>query len=342
MRRGNLVALLLAFAVALLGCTSTPQVVKETVIVGVTPTPAPTNPPAMDTPAPSDTAIIPSVTPVTPPPTNTPQSPTATLTPPVVQIALIDPGGMTVLQTAPNSNDPLVTTALVFDVDVSIDTTKIKDAVANVDMRVLDAQNRTVYQHTEMTARYCLFGGDQICNVWEFGKQSNAWPNNAPVQRGAYFLRALATATSGRTRAAEAAIYIDPRPNGQDSPVQVQIVQTNPGNDDQSVDKAIVFQAEAFDTRVGNQDGNGIDHVDFLIVDQLGNVVHQHTEKVAKYCAFSGGEPDCIVWDFTQNGNRWDTGIPVYNKTQYFLRAVAYSSKDGTTGSADTEILIGK
>ncbi len=304
-----------------------------------------------DTPVPTDSTVVATSiatdtatpTPVadTPTPTSTAVPPTPTLTPPAVKIALIDPGGMSIQQIGPDDTGSLVTTALVFEVDVSIDTSQIKDSVANVDMRVLDAQNRTVYQHTEQTARYCLFGGDQNCNIWEFAAHNNAWPNNAPIKRGTYFLRALANATSGRTRAAEAAIYIDPGPNGQDSPVQVQIVQTNPGNADQSVGKSIVFQAEAFDTRVGNQDGAGIDHVDMTIVDQLGNIVHQRTEKTAKYCAFGGGEPDCIVWDFSKNGYRWDTGIPVYNKTQYFLRAVAYS-KDGTTGGADAEIIIGQ
>ncbi len=341
---------------SLLPACAPAQVVRETVVVVVTPTSVPVDAPTVtmtDVSIPTITTAPPATTkavalqPVTqtatrtiPPPTAT-RAATATITPPAVKIALFD-GGVNVTQTAPNTTDPTVTTALVFQADVSLDTSRIKDTLANVDMRVIDAHNQTAYQHTENNEPFCMFSDSNgNCNSWVFRNHSNAWPNNRPVQRGSYFLRALGIAASGRTRAGEMAIYIDPRPNGEDSPVQVQIVQIAPNSDADVASNEIVFQAEAFDSRKGNSDGKGIDHVDLTIVDQLGNIVHEHTEKTAKYCAFGGGEPDCTIWNFSAHNNRWDTGIPVYVNTQYFLRAVAYAA-DGTTGAAVAQVMFGQ
>lgn len=35
------------------------------------------------------------------------------------------------------------------------------------------------------------------------------------------------------------------------------------------------------------------------------------TEYNAGYCVFGGGEPDCVVWRFSEHGGRWPGGAPV-------------------------------
>ncbi len=285
------------------------------------------------TAAPTKVVVVPSTTPTLPPPS-------ATLTPPIANLPPFD-GGMDIAQIGPNDTDPDVTMALVFEVEAH----DIKagnhngDGIASVDMRVLDANNHTVYQHTENNARYCLFGGGEPdCTIWKFGDHGNKWPNGMQVKRGTFFLRATAHTPGGRIRAVETAIYIYLAPNPSGGTVQVDIVQTVPGDNPSDVQKALVFQAEASYSNVGSNDGAGIDHVDFWIIDLNGNVVHQSTERNVKYCAFGGGEPDCNVWDFAQHGNKWPSGAPIYS-SDYFLRAVAYAA-DGRTGAADDQISV--
>jgi hypothetical protein len=74
---------------------------------------------------------------------------------------------------------------------------------------------------------------------------------------------------------------------------------------------AIVFYLRVRDPDAGTQDGAGIDSVDITITDPNGEVVNTRTEQNAKYCGFGGGEPDCNVWVFADNGNTWPNGQPV-------------------------------
>jgi len=77
----------------------------------------------------------------------------------------------------------------------------------------------------------------------------------------------------------------------------------------------IVFRVLVRDPQVGNQDGAGIDSVDFTILqvnpDGSEVAVHARTERVSGYCAFGGGEPDCMVWVFAEHGNTWPDGSAV-------------------------------
>lgn len=73
----------------------------------------------------------------------------------------------------------------------------------------------------------------------------------------------------------------------------------------------IVFRAEVFDRNVGQTDGAGIESVTFVITDPVGNIVHQRTEYNAGYCVFGGGEPDCVVWRFSEHNNQWPDGAAV-------------------------------
>ncbi len=69
----------------------------------------------------------------------------------------------------------------------------------------------------------------------------------------------------------------------------------------------IVFRVEIFDTYEGNEDGKGIEQVEFTIAEN-GEVVHERTERRAGYCVFGGGEPDCNVWVYAEHDNKWPSG----------------------------------
>lgn len=77
----------------------------------------------------------------------------------------------------------------------------------------------------------------------------------------------------------------------------------------------LTFQVEPFDPAVGNRDGEGINRVNFTIVnrDRDDEQVYFRTEFNQAYCAFSGGEPDCNVFVFSHNGFRWPDGPPLEN-----------------------------
>ncbi len=102
--------------------------------------------------------------------------------------------------------------------------------------------------------------------------------------------------------------------------------------------QALVFQVRAFDPSVGNYDGAGIDRVEMAILDEGGKVVHQRTERHAGYCAFGGGEPDCNVWPFQEQGQRWPDGASI-QPGRYTLRATAFTQQ-GAQASLETSVQI--
>ncbi len=119
-----------------------------------------------------------------------------------------------------------------------------------------------------------------------------------------------------------------------------KIVQTGSGHTDTTVSDALVFQVEAYNTAVGNQDGDGIDHVTFQVLGPNGRQVYSRTERDVHYCAFGGGEPDCTVFDFAEHGNRWpNRGPQIRHGATYTLRALVYT-KDGQRKEVKTQIKI--
>ena len=64
-------------------------------------------------------------------------------------------------------------------------------------------------------------------------------------------------------------------------------------------------------------DGDGIDHVLFIVNKNLGDNVYSRTEKTAKYCIFGGGEPDCNPWPVTNGRYTWGAGGPAIVSGNY-------------------------
>ena len=95
----------------------------------------------------------------------------------------------------------------------------------------------------------------------------------------------------------------------------------------------------AFDPARGDQDGDGIDNIDLRIFDADGSEVYQRTEGNAAYCAFAGGEPDCNVWYFSDNGDAWPSGEPVRYSDPYLLRG-RVNAEDGRTLEVEMTVYI--
>jgi hypothetical protein len=119
----------------------------------------------------------------------------------------------------------------------------------------------------------------------------------------------------------------------------VRIAQTGPGTIDSTVYGALVFQVEAFDPSRGNRDGDGVRSVDLRIFDANGREVYQRTERVAGFCAFAGGEPDCNIWFFGDNGDAWPSGESVRYGEPYLLRGIA-NAEDGRAAAVEMRVII--
>jgi energy-coupling factor transporter ATP-binding protein EcfA2 len=100
------------------------------------------------------------------------------------------------------------------------------------------------------------------------------------------------------------------------------IVQIAPGSLEAVVDQSLVFEIVAFDPTVGQTNGDGIEFVEFQIVDSQGAVVYGRNEQTPAYCAF-GGDTPCPAWSFADNNGVWPDGQPI-QPGNYTLRAVAY------------------
>jgi hypothetical protein len=82
--------------------------------------------------------------------------------------------------------------------------------------------------------------------------------------------------------------------------------------DEVIVDDAFLFRLWIADTRFGEQDGAGIDHVEFTISTQdQSQVIYQNREDNAAYCVFQGGLPDCNPWRQENGRFLWPNGIEV-------------------------------
>ena len=164
--------------------TSAPeqQVVRETVVVVVTPT---------GQPAPSEASA-----PTAPPPDQ--PSPT----PLRLRTARIegDTGKIRAAIVWPDYGGP-ATTELVFWVDARNPSVGKKDGagIQSVDFVLTDSNGQDVYSHTENASRYCGFGGGEpACTIFRFADNNFNWPGtNLPIQNDDYTLTATVNAADG-------------------------------------------------------------------------------------------------------------------------------------------------
>jgi hypothetical protein len=82
-----------------------------------------------------------------------------------------------------------------------------------------------------------------------------------------------------------------------------------------------------------SNDGDGIDHVLFIVNKKNGGKVYSNTEKTAKYCIFQGGEPDCNPWTISNGRYFWGTGGPEIVSGEYQVTIRVALKTDSTNES---------
>jgi hypothetical protein len=229
-----------------------------------------------------------------------------------------------------------------------IDGTPGGRRIDRVEFRIQDDFGDEFYARTERTYGYCAFGGGEPnCNVIDIDRGAR-WPDtDREFCNGDYTVFADVFLDNGDFETWNSPFTIDhpDLPNCGDEGVQpasdlvAYIAQSGPGDASSTAYGALVFQVVAFDPDRGDQDGDGIDSVDLRIFDVDGSEVYQRTEGNAAYCAFAGGEPDCNVWYFGDNGDAWPSGEPVRYYDPYSLRG-RVNAEDGRTLEVEMTVYI--
>lgn len=309
-------------------------------ILPPTPTPAPTSTP------------VPTLPPVVVPPP-TPTLPPIPTLPPLVVLPGGGPGGggwsgalVTGLNIGNVSSGNAIFRDRVF-FRAEIDRTPNNRRIDRVDFRIQDEFGDEFYGRTERTYGYCAFGGGEpACNVLEI-RRGARWPEtDREFCNGDYTVFADIFLDNGDSATWNSPFTIDhpdlPRcgdEGGQHADLEAYIAQTGPGHTDSTVYGALVFQVVAYDPDRGFDDGDGIRSVDLRIFDPDGREVYQRTENSAAYCAFAGGEPECNIWYFSDNGDVWPSGEPVRYYEPYLLRG-RVNAEDGRTTEVEMRIFI--
>jgi hypothetical protein len=314
-----------------------------------TPTQQPTAPPTPTLPPVVVSPPTPTLPPVVLPPPPVPPAPTL---PPLVVL----PGGG---PSADGWNGALVTGFGMARADsgvavfrdrvyfrAEVEHTPNNRRIDRVEFRIEDENGDPFYQRTERVYGYCAFGGGEpSCNVLDI-RSGARWPDTDRLLcNGDYtvFARIVLEDDSAGTWSSP---FVIDNPNlphcgaaVRQADLVVKIVQTGPGTIDNTIYGALVFQVEAFDPTRGARDGDGIRSVDLRIFDANGREVYQRTERVAGYCAFAGGEPNCNVWFFGDNGDAWPSGESVRYGESYLLRGVA-NAEDGRVAAVEMRVVV--
>jgi hypothetical protein len=244
--------------------------------------------------------------------------------------------------------DRLYLELFVYDFDVqNLDS----DDVERVEFEI-DCPNGEDYFRTERTARYCAFGGGEPdCVVLQVQRGANLPDSSCEIESGRYDVTISAYPIDDNADRTQWLFDLyfefpgDDEPEEGNEPEQGdEPSEGNSGSSDLFVNIAqvgfgniLVFQVVAYDPNVGNQDGDGIDHVDLKINGANGQVYFRR-ENTAAYCAFAGGEPDCNEFNLEEN-SQWPDGGSEIEPGQYELYAEAFAD-DGRSRSVSTTIVI--
>lgn len=206
------------------------------------------------------------------------------------------------------------------------------DGIASVTFQFFGPDGQEVFSKTETNPRYCSFGGGDNgadCPQWIFGDHNNQWPNGRPARSGPHKLLVTVRGVRGGTAQNQRNLRLN---LNQQTTIELNTFLTS-----QSYGDELSFQAEARDTSVGGEDGAGIARVTFQFYDAQGQLVYEHPENTARYCAFQGGEngQPCNIWRFSEHGGQWPSGSPVENGATYRLLVTV----DATSGQQATQTL---
>jgi hypothetical protein len=185
---------------------------------------------------------------------------------------------------------------------------------------------------------YCYFSETNgNCNGWNLAQNSYRFPMGGAANDGVYFARALEySAVSNKIRVDERAFRVN-RAQSNLMNVDVEIATLGDARDDEESGQ-FAFYALDLEANVSSY-GGSIDRVEMSIISPNGTLVHQSTDYDAPYCAFGdAGADSCVRWDFSQHGNKWPQGKPVYN-AMYTFRLVGYNGNIPVAGYAQANLM---
>ncbi len=231
-------------------------------------------------------------------------------------------------------------------------TDKTKTGFTQVDFRFFkgtDLDSDPVYEHRETRVTYCAFGGDEECNVWNFAKNKNRWPNGVAIEDGDYVLQVRALGNDQNNAFWQGATRFKINQVGTVAPVTPQRVTVQDNSD--AIEASITYLPSvrlntpffirvAAKSKGAQNDGDGIASVDIEIVDANGNRVHQRTERTAGYCSFGGGEPDCTAWTFDKNKFKWPNGTGLSDGLQAYAARVQVTAENGQVAQGEVTFQI--
>ena len=82
-----------------------------------------------------------------------------------------------------------------------------------------------------------------------------------------------------------------------------------------------------------SKDGDGMDHVQFIVKKKSGERVYANKETTAKYCIFMGGEPDCNAWPKSNGKYVWGASGPEIVSGDYLVTIRAALKSDPSNES---------
>ena len=220
------------------------------------PPPKPTKPPTDEPPPPSPTA------------TYTPTS-TYTPSPEPVHLEIVVPS--TDGAVISNISDTMFE-AEAWDPAVG---TNNGDGITSITFVIYDSLLNPIYTDVDATPFYCAFGGDSSCNdAASIVLSSGTYNLEATV-----FTDASETKTITRTFIVPTVTHLEIIVPPSDGMVITNMNQTK-------------FEAEAWDTAIGINNGDGITSVEFVIYDSTSTPIYADTDGTPLYCAF-GGDSSC-------------------------------------------------
>lgn len=76
----------------------------------------------------------------------------------------------------------------------------------------------------------------------------------------------------------------------------------------------------------GEDDGDGIDRVEFTVLGPDGDEVYSRTERTPAYCIFGGGEPDCSLFDVS-SAERWPDSSSAVQPGRHSVLMTAFTTE---------------
>ena len=270
----------------------------------------------LDTPAPSTSTVAPPPPPPSKPkptkeelpPTPIPATPIPSATPEPAHFIIINPSsdGATI-----TGNDETM-----FEVeawDPAVGTTN-GDGITSIAFTLYDSMGNTLHTYTDVTSSYCAFGGDSSC--------SDSASAGLTLRDDTYTLEVTMLTDAGETKTIMRTFVI---------PIVTHLDTIVPPTDGTVIMNMAdtKFEAEAWDTTVGINNGDGITSVTFTLYDSIGNTILTYPDIASLYCAF-GGDVVC--------SNSASAGITL-NSDTYTLEATVLTDAGDTSTVTRTFII---